>query len=143
MVFWEEVFEAGNSGIYAYTLSRSAWGAVREAELTASSTHPSRKTQFQWLDDEYYLLGRWPTTDRSDFVDAIGTKSVKTNTVLGVIDVTRHLTLELNQILAGNITFKERVLRPVAKASEDFVNPGSPTIIRNVVGDDVPCVLTR
>ncbi len=143
MVFWKAVLEAGNSGIYAYTLSGSAWGAVREAELTTSSTHPSRKTQFQWLDDEYYFLGRRWAADRFDFVDAIGTEWVKTNTVLGVIDVTRHLTLELNQLLAGNVTFKERVLRPVAKASEDFVNPGSPTIVRNVVGDDVPCVLTR
>ncbi len=78
MVFRKAVFEAGNSGIYAYTLSRSAWGAVREAQLTTSSTHPSRKTQFQWLDNEYYFLGRRWATDRFDFVDAIGEAIWKT-----------------------------------------------------------------
>ncbi len=56
-------FESGNSGIYAYTPSRSAWGAVREAQLTTSTTHPSRKHNFGDLTtNTISLVGSGPPT---------------------------------------------------------------------------------
>jgi len=40
-------------------------------------------------------------------------------------------------LFSGQETLKERILRPLAVSEQDFMHLSAPSIIRDVVGDDV------
>ena len=89
------------------------------------------------LDEEEQVIFGWGIADGFDLLHTGGAERVKPHTVPRMIEVFAQLCLEQEEIFAREKTLKQGILRPLAVSEQDFVNPGVPLIVRDVIGGDI------
>ena len=82
------------------------------------------------------FAGQW-SPHRFYPAHTIGTEGIEAHAILSRNQVFRELCLEQDEFFPTQETFKERVLCPLAKSQQDFVDFRAPFVIRNVVSNHI------
>jgi hypothetical protein len=115
--------------------SEAASRAKRKATLSTLISPPCA----QWISleqEEKIVTWHWPT-NRLYFAHTIRAEGIEVHAVLFHYQMPGKLVLEQDEIMPAQKTFKERILRPLSKPQEHFMNFGASLVVGNIISNHI------